>query len=185
MATEVLCIELFYSHTALMLGCRKPTFMSSLFAVKIDTEIQITSTMFSDCPIRSVACVLGKRVRERRVSLESSRMVRHESLRSALLGPPLVRAAQDSIWDSSKSRCCLGKACHPGHFWHPHSLHSPSKPSYCINNVGRNFPDQFLLHMLTEPVPTRLSNPFLNLLKQKAGRVPAGSRRMFLTKSPR
>lgn len=159
--------------------------MSSLFAVNIDTEIRITSAMLSDCPICVAACVLGKRGRGRRVSLESSRTVRHESLRNALLGPPVVHAAQDSICDSSKSRCCLGRACQPRHFCHPRSLHSPSSAKHYINNVRGNFPDHFLLHMFTDLVPALLSNPFLNLLKQKAGTVPESSRRGFLTKSPR
>lgn len=185
MAIECLCMELFNSHTALLLGCRKPTFLSSLFAVNIDTEIQITSATLSDCPICSAACVLGKCGRGRRVSLESSRMVRHESLRNASLGAPVVHAAQDSICDNSKTRCCLGRSCQPGHFCHPCSFHSPSTANCYINSIRRNFPDHFLLHMLTDLVPAHLSNPFLNLLKQKAGTVPASSRTGFLRKSPR
>ena len=156
MAIEFLCTELFNSHTALLLRCRKPTFVSSLFAVNIDTKIQITSAMLSDCPICSATCVLGKCGRGRRVSLESSRTVRHEALRNALLGPPMVHAAQDSICDSSKSRCCLGRARQPGHFCHPCFLHSPSTANCYINNVRRSFPDHFLLHMFTDLVPAHV-----------------------------
>lgn len=96
----------------------------------------------------------------RRVSLEFSRMVRYESLRNALLGPPVVHEAQNS----SRSRCCLGRTCQLGHYCHPHFLHSPGTANCYINNVRKNLPDHFLLHMFTDLVPTSLSNPFLNLL---------------------
>lgn len=117
----------------------------------------------------------------RRASLEFSRMVRYESLRNDLLGPPVVHEAQDS----SRSRCCLWRVCQLGHYCHPHSLHSPDAANYCINKVRRNLPDHFLLHMFKDLVPTCLSNPFLNLLNKKTGKVPSSSRRGFMTKSPR
>jgi len=176
MAIEFLCMELFNSHTPTLLGCSKPTFECSLFVVNIDTEIQTTSAMLSDCPIYSAPRVLGKCGRGRRISLESLRMVRHESLRNVLLGPPVVHAAQDSICDRNKSGCGLGRACQPGHFCHQRSLRSRSTPNCCVNNVRRNFPYHFLLHMFTDLVPVHLSNPFLNLLKPKAGTAPAISK---------
>lgn len=184
MAIEFLCIELLNSRIALLLGCRKPTFMSSLFAVEIDTEIQISSAMLTDHPTHSTACMLGKCGRGRRVSLEFSRMVRHESLRNALLGPPMVHAAQDSIRNNRKSRCCLGRACQPGHFATRVPC-TPPAPLTVILTMSRNFSDHFLLHMFTDLVAARLSKLFLNWLKQKAGTVPASSRKGFLTKCPR
>lgn len=185
MAIELLCIKFFISHTALLLGCSKPTFVSPLLAVNTDTEIWMTSATLSDCPILSAAYVLGKCGRGRRVFLKSSWMVRQESLRNALLWSSVVHAAQDLLCDSSKSVCCLGRARQPGHLYHLHSLQSPCTTNCYINNVRRNFPDHFLLHMFTDLMPVYWSNMFFNLLKQKASTVLASSRRGFLTKSSR
>lgn len=183
MAMEFLCMELFNSHTALLLGCRKLTFMSSLFAVKIDTDIQINSAMLTDCPTHPTACMLGKCGSIRKVSLEFSRSVRHESLQNALPHSPGFNLQQQ------KEQMLFRKSMPARPLCHPYSLHSPGTPNWCINNVSRNFSDYFLLHallhMFTEVVAACLSKPFLNLLKQKAGTVSASSRKGFLTKYPR